>query len=139
MKKTMKYVDGELVFMQEHDRDEFIGIVNTLYDRLEDKDKKIYVLEERLKRPTDEALAEAHEIIAALREENKKLQRDSLYMLSESDREKSHRFWEEHRKTCAGKGRYMEWIVTGTGLGMCLEYKCKHCGEGIDLTDIDSW
>lgn len=96
-------------------------------------------LRRELDRPTDEALADAHAQIIELKEKVEKMQRNSLYVMSEEQKTKSYEWWKEHRKTCPGKGRHMEWAIIGTGLGDCLYYRCIHCEDSIDLTDTSNW
>jgi hypothetical protein len=42
----------------------------------------------------------------------------------------------EFTSTIGGK---FSIIITPTGLGKCVEVKCKACGETKDITDIDCW
>lgn len=128
----------EFEAVEEHSRDEFIGIVNTLYDRLEDRDKKIYTLEERLKRPTDEALTQAYEIIDRM-----KLDYETLYQLSFIKMTPKQyeilegwklRHWKENRK-CQRMGlKYERFVEDGQ-----LKIRCNLCGEVLILGEEENY
>lgn len=142
-KMKMMKVNGKPQLVEYFDREDIMKMLNDTFDDLEDsikrKDEVIESQAREIDRPNDEKLADAIRENEVLKEKISELYKNSLYMLSDEDRRKSHEFWDEHRKTCPGKGRYMEWAVWGTGIGSCIEYRCKHCGEKIDLTDVDSW
>lgn len=145
MTKRMKVVkvDGEIKLVDLFGREELMQEINKYLDDIEDtlakRDKTIKEQKAQLEKPTDEKLTEALAKIKSLEQKIEKLYRESLYLLSEEDRKKSHEFWKEHRKECPGKARSMEWVVTGTGIGDALEYRCKHCGATLDLTDVSRW
>lgn len=145
MAKKMKVIEvnGKPQLREYFDREDIIKMLNDAFDDLEGsikrKDEVIESQAREIDRPNDEKLADAIRENEMLKEKISELYKNSLYVLSAEDRKKSQEFWSEHRKVCAGKGRHMEWVIYGTGIGSCLEYRCKTCGEKIDLTDISKW
>ena len=72
----------------------------------------------------------------------KELSRNSLLMLSGTERESIDAFKDEHYQRHKGdrrSGSSYIYKLTGTGVGTCIEITCPLCGETKDVTDISSW
>lgn len=137
--KKMKIIDGKLTLVDIHDREEVIKVVNEVFDQLDDKTKENLELKRKLEKPTEDKLAEMKAELDMVKAELQKAHKNSLYILSEKDKETAHQFWLEHREVCPNKGRNMVYVVWGTGIGNCIEYGCRVCGDMVDLTDASIW
>lgn len=73
------------------------------------------------------------------------------FELSEVEEKKYREWYKKHRHTCSIRknnksisgpfgaiGGGMSFTFMPTGLGACVKIECA-CGEGIDVTDYESW
>lgn len=58
-------------------------------------------------------------------------------ILSESECIEANKFIDVHYKSC-DKFKFSIHL-TATGIGQCVEIKCKTCKEKVDITDYESW
>lgn len=62
------------------------------------------------------------------------LRHNSLCILSDSEREKVNKWHASHKETGC-KGKYYEYILSPTGIGMGITMRCKRCGYTENIND----
>lgn len=76
------------------------------------------------------------EEIQKLKKEIQNIRRNSITILTDKQKEKVKLFSDKHYTSCKCN---IEYIITGTSLGECVEIQCKKCKESEDVTDFDNW
>ena len=137
--KKMKIVDGKLTVIEMQDREEVVKTVNSIFDEIDDLKTQNALLRKELARPKDEQILKLKLQLEEVKAELSKVKSDALYIFSEKDKAAIHDFWLEHREKCPAEGKSMAYVVWGTGIGDCIEYGCRICGDVIDLTDTRRW
>lgn len=132
--KTLRFdkESGKMISRTEYDREEFVGMVNVLYDRLEEKDELIRLLREALDRPNDERLADAHATIRELKEEYRKLWQNSLIVLSQEEMDAKDIFvsnhFKENRKCYKMSTKFLLEVRENMGGQQEITLFCSECG-----------
>ena len=78
------------------------------------------------------------EEVAKLKEECNRLNRHSLYILNDEEKRLSDEFYKEHYEKC-GRGCYIQYVLTPSGVGTSVEVQCAHCKEVKNITDYSSF
>ena len=122
------------------------AIFESDFNRLLDSIRKQYEFE---KSCADEATRKLKEFnrdeeIQMLQESIAHLRKNSLLMLSDSERDKISKFrrdhYERHKYThLMSSGSTFMYTLTGTGVGNIIEITCPICNETEDVTDLSSW
>lgn len=137
--KKMKIVDGKLTVIEMQDREEVVKTINSIFDEIDDLKTQNALLRKELAKPKDEQLLKLKLQLEETKAELSKVKSDALYIFSEKDKAVIHDFWLEHRDKCPVEGKNMAFVVWGTGIGDCVEYGCRVCGDVVDLTDTSRW
>lgn len=66
------------------------------------------------------------------------IRRNSLYILSDKEKELVNEFRKEHYKKC-GKSSRIEYILNPTEIGTGISIRCSKCGGEKDITDYGEW
>lgn len=66
-----------------------------------------------------------------------KLRHNSIYVMSDKEKERLEAFREKHGKSCH-ENRVI-WNIRETGVGDVIKISCHVCGEEENITDSESW
>lgn len=70
------------------------------------------------------------------------------FTLNEVESEAAESFIKKHKNCCKEKlgkeffsstGGGFTYLITPTGLGLCVSIRCNSCGQIKDITDSESW
>lgn len=76
--------------------------------------------------------------IIKLKEENDRIRRNAIDILSDDEAESAKKFRNIHWNKCKN-GNIFQYELIGTGFSTVVKIKCPKCGEELDITDYGCW